>query len=455
MQELEACRKKGYRNILFTDCDMAKSEREAMDLIMSSVDFDKVFVAMTKKQLNNELASKLIFEDGFEKLEIPKLDDRYYECVSIYLNETGTVVFDDGLSVKKLNRTLHKKFGQMYSEEIISTAIDMAITEAEKDGRSFVREDDFNGVMECGKESIVSKLFGSVGRENFKAVVRESIALGREMQRNPKLDMRYENMVFSGKPGSGKTTAAEMYAQILSEEGLGNGKLVIAEKKDLIGSYLGQTAPKIAERFNEAKGGVLFVDEAGFFLGGDDYTTEAVREFVRYMECCPDVSVIFALYPHELNSFINLDAGLSSRIKRVVDFEDYSDEELVKIAGTMFKEQGYILGEGTENALKDYIEKQKNANPDNFGNARCMRKAVDASIVEISFRHIEEQKKKDEKEVDVETANKTMSHKKEGNTNQEEDTENALDMVLEEDIRRASKHLTPAKQEKSKMGFLA
>jgi adenylate kinase family enzyme len=281
-----------------------------------------------------------------------------------------------------------------------------------------------------------------------------------EMQRNPKLDMRYENMVFSGNPGAGKTTAAEMYAQILSEEGLGNGKLVVAERKDLIGGYLGQTAPKIAECFTEAKGGVLFVDEAGFFLNGDDYTTEAVREFVRYMECCPDVSVIFALYPYELNDFLNLDAGLSSRIKKVVDFEDYSDEELVRIAGTMFKEQGYTLGDRTESAVKDYIKEQKNANPDNFGNARSIRTLVDAAIVEISFRHIEEIEKKEEKAVDAQTANKAMSHKKGDKANQEKNTEKKdtggnLDMVLEGDIRRASKRLVPAKQEKSKMGFLA
>jgi predicted transcriptional regulator len=126
----------------------------------------------------------------------------------------------------------------------------------------------------------------------------------------------------------------------------------------------------------------------------------------------------------------------------------------------MFKEQGYTLGDRTESAVKDYIKEQKNANPDNFGNARSIRTLVDAAIVEISFRHIEEIEKKEEKAVDAQTANKAMSHKKGDKANQEKNTEKKdtggnLDMVLEGDIRRASKRLVPAKQEKSKMGFLA
>jgi AAA+ superfamily predicted ATPase len=429
MKEVNACLEQCYRSLLIIDADKAESVQLAKNVIFSACEtFDKVFVAMTERELNAELASSLVFEGDFAKLDVPAQSDKIYECVWEFLLQNDIYQISKDVSIQKLNRALHNRFGKMYSEEIIVKSLDMAIDIARADGRTELEERDFNYVLECCGQSVLDEINNGVGKENFKKAVNEYSALGMEMQLNPKLKVRYENIVFSGNPGTGKSTSAELLTKVMAEAGLGNGKLVTAERKDLIGSYLGQTAPKIAELFQSAKGGVLFVDEAGFLLNSDQYTEEAVREFVRYMEIYHDVSVVFALYPHEVEGLLRLDAGLSSRIKRIISFDDYSDDELIKISRVMFKEQGYKLDEDTEAAISEYICEQRKSEGEGFGNARSIRKLVDAVITVVSLRHIREAIKDKEK----------------------------VCMVYADDIREAIKNINGIarnKTERAKIGF--
>jgi SpoVK/Ycf46/Vps4 family AAA+-type ATPase len=392
IRELQACREKMYRNILITDIDMvAVGDKE--DALMSLGDFDKVFVVVSPEQMHTELAARLIFEAGFTRLDVPELQDSYYESLWGFLLENDIYKLEANVDISHINRMLHRKFGNQFSEEIIVKVMDMAINKAALDNRNVVSLSDFSDVLDIGSESAVETLQQSVGQIEFKKLVKEYSALANETKLNPKLKTGYENMIFWGNPGTGKTTSAMRFSQIMAEEGFGNGRLVVAERKDLIGRYMGQTAPKIAENFTSAKGGVLFVDEAGFLLDESDYSREAVREFVRYMELYPDVSVVFALYPDEVPLFMNMDSGLESRIKRMVHFEDYTEKELIGIAEYMFHKQGYRMDAACGDVIAEYVKKQKMVLKKQFGNARTIRKLVDAAIVALSFRHVEEQNK--------------------------------------------------------------
>jgi len=133
---------------------------------------------------------------------------------------------------------------------------------------------------------------------------------------------------------------------------------------------------------------VLFVDEAGFFLQDTErnFTAEAIKEFVRHMEVYRDVTVIFALYPGEVEAWLSLDAGLSSRIGRVVNFENYTEEELLAIGAGMCTDRGYVMEKEAEDEIGNYLEKRREVLGEKFGNAREMRKLVEAAVMEKSVR---------------------------------------------------------------------
>ena len=124
-----------------------------------------------------------------------------------------------------------------------------------------------------------------------KRMVRESVAYLKETARNPRLltaDV-HNNLIFCGNPGTGKTSVAGIYARALAENGARNGVLENASRQDLIGKFVGHTAARIASKFEEARGGVLFIDEAGFFINRESggFVSEALKELVRYMETMP------------------------------------------------------------------------------------------------------------------------------------------------------------------------
>ncbi len=215
-----------------------------------------------------------------------------------------------------------------------------------------------------------------------KRMVCESVAYLKETARNPKLltaDV-HNNLIFCGNPGTGKTSVAGIYARALAENGARNGVLVNASRQDLIGKFVGHTAARIASKFEEARGGVLFIDEAGFFINRESggFVSEALKELVRYMETMPDVTVIFAMYKREVEGFLALDEGLRSRISRVVRFEDYTDDELISIAERMCEDRGYRLDDEAHSLIRSHIDSLRDK--DDFGNARDIRRLIDNAV---------------------------------------------------------------------------
>jgi probable Rubsico expression protein CbbX len=188
------------------------------------------------------------------------------------------------------------------------------------------------------------------------------------------------HMSFTGSPGTGKTTVGLKMADILFQLGyIKKGHLLTVTRDDLVGQYIGHTAPKTKEVLKKAMGGVLFIDEAYYLYKPDnerDYGSEAIEILLQVMENQrDDLVVILAGYKEPMDKFYESNPGLSSRIANHIDFPDYTTDELLKIAKMMLEEQQYQLTPDAENALIQYINKRKEKPL--FANARSIKNALD------------------------------------------------------------------------------
>ena len=186
-------------------------------------------------------------------------------------------------------------------------------------------------------------------------------------------------MIFTGNPGTAKTSVARLFAQIMKDNDvLAQGRLIECGRADLVGRYVGWTAPTIKNKFKEAEGSVLFIDEA-YSLVDDrngSYGDEAINTIVQEMENHrEDVVVIFAGYPDKMEEFLNKNPGLRSRIAYHVPFDDYNVDELCSIADLISKKKGLILAEDAREKLHDVFSNAlKNSD---FGNGRYVRNVIE------------------------------------------------------------------------------
>jgi len=188
------------------------------------------------------------------------------------------------------------------------------------------------------------------------------------------------HMSFTGNPGTGKTTVAMRMADILKKlDYVRKGHLVACTRDDLVGEFIGHTAPKTREMIKKAMGGVLFIDEAYFLYRPEnerDYGKEAIEILLQAMEDHrDDFVVILAGYEKEMGKFFSANPGMASRVAHHIDFPDYSDEELVQIADRMLVTMQYQMSEGAQEALGEYISLRRQR--PNFSNARSIRNALD------------------------------------------------------------------------------
>ena len=204
------------------------------------------------------------------------------------------------------------------------------------------------------------------------------------------------HMSFTGNPGTGKTTVALRMADILHRLGYARkGHLVAVTRDDLVGQYIGHTAPKTREILKRAMGGVLFIDEAYYLYRPDnerDYGQEAIEILLQEMENHrDDLVVILAGYKDRMGQFFRSNPGLSSRIAHHIDFPNYTSAELLEIGQLMLKEMQYALSREAEAVLREYIELRQTQ--PNFSNARSIRNALDRARLRQATRLLAQRNK--------------------------------------------------------------
>jgi probable Rubsico expression protein CbbX len=188
------------------------------------------------------------------------------------------------------------------------------------------------------------------------------------------------HMCFTGSPGTGKTTLATHMGELLKELGyLRTGQLVSVTRDDLVGQYVGHTAPKTKEVLKRAMGGVLLIDEAYYLYRPEnerDYGQEAIEILLQVMEAQrEDLVVILAGYADRMDVFFRSNPGMASRIAHHIDFPDFTLEELLRIADTMLDREQYRMDDGAREAFAEYV-RLRMAQP-RFANARSIRNAID------------------------------------------------------------------------------
>lgn len=252
---------------------------------------------------------------------------------------------------------------------------------------------DANSIPAYEKNKSIDEIFEDlnslIGLDNVKDMLQDLVSLMKFKSKTEgtlKLKDTNMHMVFLGNPGTGKTTVARMIANILYNlKYIEQNKLIEVSAKDLIGQYVGQTAPKTISVIEKALGGVLFIDEAYSLASkpgssGSSFNEECIATLIQAMENYRDnLVVIFAGYNKEMDAFLKSNSGIVSRIGYTMQFNDYSLEELIEILKSMFKKSGFFIDEGAIEAATKVIEEYGHS--EGFGNARFVRNLYEKAII--------------------------------------------------------------------------
>lgn len=290
-------------------------------------------------------------------------------------------------ALSKKSRINNAKHIRQFVQEIIEFSVQTGYDPSED------KEINLENFLICPKSQIgLSKtpedtLQELIGLTEVKNLLTQQIAFNKvnhlRKQHGIYNDTVNHHLVFSGNPGTGKTEVARLYTKILfNNKIIQENKLVEVGRADLIGEYIGSTAPKVKKVFDDAKGGVLFIDEAYSLIPRHekDYGHEAIATIIQEMENRRDeVLVIFAGYEDLMKEFLDINPGLSSRISREIRFEDYSSDELFAIIELMISRKQYQLKGDCKHKLYQHLSELERDSY--FGNARYVRKLVDHIIL--------------------------------------------------------------------------
>jgi len=264
----------------------------------------------------------------------------------------------------------------------------------------YIKKTVFPVYSECGKfkaktfeaeGKAADELAEMIGLDEVKSVISRSVNYFKLQkvyaERRIKVDNPARSMIFTGNPGTAKTTVARLVAKIFRDNGLlANGRLIEVGRGDLVGKFVGWTAPLVKDAFERAKGSVLFIDEAYSLVDdsgsfGDEAINTIVQEMENHRE---DTIVIFAGYPKEMEDFLNKNPGLRSRIAFHVHFPDYNEEELLRILRLMAENKSFKLADSAEERAAEIFREAVKVH--DFGNGRFVRNLLENAMMAMSQR---------------------------------------------------------------------
>ena len=326
------------------------------------------------------------------------LKDKYFLFNLVEEKQEKSVLYSEVLESTNINEDMQVKLLDYISATYDKTDLDSETYRDNLINYILINNDVPLLKEEKTTEEIFKDLNDLVGLEKVKKTLYDLVDLMKLKEKTEgslKIGSVNLHMIFLGNPGTGKTTIARLLCGILYNLGyIKENKLIECTSKDLIAEYVGQTAIKTAEVINKAKGGVLFIDEA-YMLGdkNNSYNDDAVGTLIAEMENNRDNLVcIFAGYTKEMQSFLNANSGITSRIGYTLEFDDYTTEELIKIFEGMVKKGGFELTEDAIHELERIIE--ENRYKENFGNARFVRNIYEKTIIKHASNTKDKKQKK-------------------------------------------------------------
>ena len=244
------------------------------------------------------------------------------------------------------------------------------------------------------QQSAMEELNALIGLTQLKTDIQQQFTMMQIQKKREAMGLRIEkqslHMVFTGNPGTGKTTVARIMGRLFQEIGvLSKGQLVEVQRADLVGGYIGSTAPKTLEKIQEALGGILFIDEAYTLVGkgSNDFGQEAIDTLLKAMEDYrDDLIVIVAGYPQQMKDFVNSNPGLESRFTRYFQFPDYTEDEMLQIFKKLCTSRDYQISSDALEAAAMQLREIRRSAGENFANAREVRNYFQKLLVSQSTR---------------------------------------------------------------------
>lgn len=390
--------------------------KEAIDVLVKAVEDHRhefvVILAGYKQEMYNLIKSNVGLESRFTKhIDFPDYtEEELLEIARLFATENhysfsadGEIAFKECISKRKVN----KKFGNarevrnLMSEAFTEKAMNFEPTTSSIEYLTILTPRDFGIDIkltpEQNAQSALQKLQRLIGLSVVKQEVNSMMSLvsyykeEQKITRSSKTSLPINmHMCFTGNPGTGKTTVARIYSEILAAIGvLKTGELIEVSRGDLVGRYQGETAIKVAECCERAYGGILFIDEAYSLVQSDNdsFGLEAVATLIKEMEDHRDkLVVILAGYSDEMRKFMDTNSGIASRIGKTIEFPDYTETELYNIFEGLLAEGGIQLSDDAEKRAHIAVHELSLNKGRNFGNGRDVRSLYEAVLKNMVAR---------------------------------------------------------------------